>query len=208
MKRDEAMLTGWEAPTVENKTAVTSTLTEEDAALVDAIRRGDEAAFEQLVHRHTPMLYRVVRRMTADDLEAEDILQETFFRFWQKLAGYRNDRPLFPFLVTIAANLARDRWRRDGRLRAELPEEQETTQEVANPLPEDSLLHAETLQALAAAVERLPAPYRAVIALRYDAEMDYQDIAAALGLPVNTVRTHLRRAKARLRRVLEESDHE
>lgn len=91
----------------------TSAIAESEYDLVARARSGDEAAFAQLVHRHTPKLYRVVRRMTANDMTAEDILQETFLRFWQALPRYRNDGPLFPYLVTIAANLARDHWRRE-----------------------------------------------------------------------------------------------
>lgn len=177
---------------------------ENEQTLVAAARAGDEAAFEALLRHHTPALYRVVRRMTADEMETEAILQETFFRFWQALPRYQDDRPLFPYLVTIAANLARDRWRRSRRLSDAALDEIPEVDDKAADLPEAWLLRQETLAALAAAVEELPPPYRAVIALRYDAEMRYEDIAAALDLPLNTVRTHLRRAKAHLRAAIEE----
>lgn len=176
----------------------------DEQQLITRARSGDEMAFEALLRHYTPALYRVVRRMTADDMETEAILQETFFRFWQTLPRYRNDRPLFPYLVTIAANLARDRWRRARHLSEASLEEIPAAEEKATELPEARLLNEETLVALAAAVEALPPPYRAVIALRYEAGMSYQEIAAALDLPLNTVRTHLHRAKAHLRATLEE----
>lgn len=182
----------------------TLSLAESERDLVVRARAGDETAFAQLVHHYTPKLYRVVRRMTADDMLAEDILQETFLRFWLALPRYRNDGPLFPYLVTIAANLARDRWRRDRRWHDQNPDEVPAFQADLQPTPEEWMERQEVLEALARAVEHLPPIYRAVIALRYDAGLTYEEIAAVLDLPLNTVRVRLHRAKARLRTLLEE----
>lgn len=173
------------------------------AAEQDFIRRarlGEQEAFEQLVNTFAPDLFRVVRRMSDNSGDAEAVVQETFWRVWQALPRYREDRRFFPYLVAIAANLVRDSWRKQRRL---LPNE--PGEEVADRQPplELSVEQAELTRALVRAVEELPAPYRAVIALRYEAGMKYDEIAAALGLPVNTVRTHLHRAKSDLRERLE-----
>ncbi len=178
------------------------------AAERDLIRRardGDESAFEQLVAAFTPGLFRVVRRMTADTGSAEAILQETFWRIWQNLPRYDEGRPFFPYLVTIAVNLIRDAWRKDRRIDpAEL--ERATELPAGQPSPETQVEDAELYRRLARAVEELPAPYRSVIALRYDADLSYESIASALDLPLNTVRTLLHRAKAALRAKMEEAD--
>jgi RNA polymerase sigma-70 factor (ECF subfamily) len=175
--------------------------------LVNRARQHDEAAFAALVDLFTPALFRIVRRMVVDKMEAEAITQETFWRFWQALPRYREDRPLLPYLATIASNLARDRYRRDRRLDEvaveDLPAEH-LKEEGADP--EQLLEDEKTLQRLAECVQDLPFVYRAVIALRYEAGMSYQEVAAAQSLPLNTVRTHLRRAKDILRRRLEEAD--
>jgi RNA polymerase sigma-70 factor (ECF subfamily) len=173
----------------------------------DLIRRasaGDESAFEHLVKEFTPDLFRVMRRMTADTSEAEAIVQETFWRVWQTWPRYKADRRFFPYLVTIAANLLRDAWRKQRRI---LPDEFEAVsdRQDTSPLPETQVEEAELLQSLSRSVEGLPPIYRAVIALRYDAELSYEEIASALGLPVNTVRTHLHRAKLALRQTLKEA---
>ena len=178
----------------------------DDAELIGQARFGNDEAFSQLVIRHTPALYRVVRRIADDSAEAEAIVQEAFLRVWRNLQRYRTGRPFFPYLVTIALNLARDQWRSLRRLDFEGLEP--ALERDPEPGPEAQLERAESLQALAEAVAQLPPAYRAVIALRYDAELSYQEIAEALNLPVNTVRTHLRRAKANLKQHLSNLERE
>jgi RNA polymerase sigma-70 factor (ECF subfamily) len=180
----------------------------DDAELIRQARSGNDEAFSQLVIRHTPALYRVVRRIADDSAEAEAIVQEAFLRVWRNLQRYRTGRPFFPYLVTIALNLARDQWRSLRRLEFEGFEPALEAFSDPEPGPEDQLEQAESLQALAEAVAQLPPAYRAVIALRYDAELSYQEIAEALNLPVNTVRTYLRRAKVNLKQHLSNPERE
>jgi RNA polymerase sigma-70 factor (ECF subfamily) len=182
-----------------------SSSTEND--LIERARRRDESAFAGLVEAYTSRLYRVVRRMTTDTQEAESIVQETFWRFWNILPKYDADRPLFPYLATISSNLARDRYRRERRI---VDEDAETVLERTGRQDtnlEEKVDQKEALQVLAEAVDSLPFDYRAVISLRYDANMRYEEIASTLSLPLNTVRTHLRRAKQILREQVEEADH-
>ncbi len=176
--------------------------------LIARARQHDESAFAALVGLYAPALLRVVRRMLPDRMEAESIVQEAFWRLWLVLPRYSAEAPLLPFLATIASNLARDRFRRDRRLE-DLPSEDllAAQPDEAAPDIELALDDQRTLERLAEYVRALPFAYRSVVALRYEAGMTYEQIAEALSLPVNTVRTHLRRAKERLRRQLEEHDH-
>src|SRR3990172_2134818 len=180
--------------------------TQHERELIRRSRLGDEQAFSQLVSQNAPSLYRVVRRMASDISEAEAIVQEAFFRAWKSLPGYVEDRPFFPYLVTIAVNLGRDQWRKSRFVDFTGLEPVVESLPATEPTPETQMEETEQLQALAEAVAGLPIAYRAVIALRYDAGMDYREIAEMLGLPVNTVRTHLHRAKAYLRQKLELSE--
>jgi len=172
--------------------------------LIVRARSGDESAFEQLVEAFTPHLFRVVRRMVADTGEAEAIIQETFWRVWQALPRYKEDRRFFPYLVTIAANLMRDAWRKEHRV---LPDEFDAIVDHFDelPSPEMQVVEAELLHSLTRAVEELPPLYRAIIALRYDAGLSYEGIASAMDLPLNTVRTYLYRAKSALHKSLKEA---
>lgn len=177
-----------------------------DRLLIERARKGEVEAFETLVHRYTSGLYRVVRRMASDASEAEAIVQEAFLRVWASLGRYQNDRPFFPYLVTIAVRLQRDQWRKERHVL--FGEEGEALEGLLAGNTDDPLAvveEAETLQALARAVDRLPPPYRAAIALRYEAGLSYEEMAAAMNIPINTVRTYLNRAKARLRRDLQEA---
>jgi RNA polymerase sigma-70 factor (ECF subfamily) len=163
----------------------------------------DEQAFAALVDIYTAPVYRVARRMVTDTQEAEAIVQETFWRFWKKLPFYRQDAPLLPYLATIASNLARDRFRRERWLDDGEVEELLESRPAPGFELEQALEMSQSLESLERAVESLPMAYRAVISLRYDAGMDYEEIARALSLPLNTVRTHLRRAKQKLREEME-----
>lgn len=180
----------------------------DDAELIRRARSGNDEAFGELVIRHTPALYRVVRRIADDSAETEAIVQEAFLRVWRNLQRYRTDQPFFSYLVTIALNLARDQWRSLRRLDFDGLEPALEALSDTEPGPEAQLEQAESLQALAEAVAQLPPAYRTVIALRYDAELSYQEIAVTLDLPVNTVRTHLRRAKANLKQYLSNLERE
>lgn len=181
------------------------TLIFNEGDLIDRAKRRDESAFSDLVKGFTPILYRIVRRMVPDTLEAESIVQETFWRFWNVLPRYGTDRPLLPYLATIAANLARDRYRHERRIEdvdVILEREDNNESDLEKKVDQKYIL-----QSLAEAVESLPFAYRAVISLRYEADMGYEEIARTLSLPLNTVRTHLRRAKELLRKQLEEEGH-
>jgi RNA polymerase sigma-70 factor (ECF subfamily) len=186
-----------------------------EAELISRSRAGDDQAFAYLVQLYTPRLYRVVRRMSSDSSEAESIVQEAFLRAWRSLRTWKARhvensvaprQPFFSFLVTIALNLGRDRWRKERFLDFGDPETSLEWIPDSQPGPENLLETTETLQALVQAVSSLPQPYRIVIALRYDAEMSYEDISQTLNLPINTVRTHLHRAKAVLRQALSKEE--
>jgi RNA polymerase sigma-70 factor (ECF subfamily) len=172
------------------------------AKLLSRARAGDENAFDLLVERATPRLYRTVRRMSSDRMEAEAIVQETWLRAWRALNRVETDQPIMPWLTTIAVNLARDQWRQSRRLFIEAEPESVWETGVSRPA-ERQLLRQEDARQLAEYVSQLRPAYRAVIALRYDAGLSYEEIAKALSSPINTVRTHLRRAKQALRHRME-----
>ena len=165
--------------------------------------QGEAEAFDALVVRYSPVVYRIVRRMASDAAEAEAITQEAFLRAWERLARYKTGLPFRPWLVQIAVNVARDALKKSRPLDfADLPEE-ETLGIAANERgPEERMEDSEALSQLAQAVQALPTPQRMLIALRYEAELSYVDIARSLDLPLNTVRTRLHRAKAKLRELM------
>jgi RNA polymerase sigma-70 factor (ECF subfamily) len=178
----------------------------EEAELVRKAQAGDAGAFDHLVEIYTPRLYQVVRRFASDRGEAEAVVQEAWLRAWRALPRTAEDRPLGPWLVRIAVNVARDIWRKKKPLDFTDVVGEEDFLQDERPGPEERMTQKEALERLVRGVERLRPEYRMVIALRYDGGFSYQEIASVLDLPVNTVRTHLHRAKTTLRRWLEEND--
>ena len=162
-----------------------------------------EERFDRLVEEFTPRLFRIVRRFASDAGEAEALVQETWLKAWKAFPQVDMSRPLLPWLARIATNAALDAWRRSSPLSfADLGEDPEARDEDLSG-PEPSLEKSELLHRLAIGVGRLRPEYRVVIALRYDAGLTYEEIARNLSIPLNTVRTHLRRAKVELRTWLE-----
>ena len=184
----------------------------DDEELVRLHLQGDRYAFRELVDRYTRPLYNLAYRYTGDRMEAENISQETFLRVYQALPVSRLDLPFKPWLLRIAANLCRD-WARKKRpdLFSHLAGEEEGQPSIieewvdGRPLPLDRVETQELAEMLRRAVMELPEPYRMVITLRYTEGLSYQEIATIQEIPVNTVRTHLFRAKTLLRQILERS---
>lgn len=180
-----------------------------DRDLVARCLHGDAQAFAELVTRYTGPIFNLAFRLTGDRTEAEDMTQETFLRAYAALPRSRTDLDFKPWLFQIAVNQCRDlaRKKRPAAF-TDLAEGDEAAPEEAiedeAPLLLDRVEEHELEQALARAMMGLPEIYRVAVTLRYTEEMTYDDIAAVLKLPVNTIRTHLFRAKAMLKKALAE----
>jgi RNA polymerase sigma-70 factor (ECF subfamily) len=174
-----------------------------DAELVTQHLAGDPHAFSELVRRYTRAIYNVTYRFTNDTHEAENLSQETFLRAWNALPRIALDKPLKPYLIKIAVNLCRD-WAAQKKIATLLPLEDESENDFSDAASDPLTLvsDSEMRERVRARMELLPPLYRTVIALRYTEEMSYEEMATALELPMNTVRTHLHRAKMRLRELM------
>jgi RNA polymerase sigma-70 factor (ECF subfamily) len=175
-----------------------------DEWLIRKARDGDPASFNELVERHTPTLYRVVRRLTSDGGEAESIVQEAWLRAWKSLSRCDAQRLFLPWLVRIAINVARDAWRKKRPLDfSDLGENPEWKMDQ-EPSVEEQLEKGEAVDTLLRGVDALRTEYRLAIALRYDGGLSYEEIAQIMNVPLNTVRTYLHRAKSFLRKWMED----
>jgi RNA polymerase sigma-70 factor (ECF subfamily) len=159
-------------------------------------RSGDPSAFTTLVRRHQRTVYSLALRMLADPHQAEDVAQEVFMRLHRKLALVQSDEHLVFWLRQVTTRLAIDRLRREPR-HAPLPLEEDPGI-VAAPAESDPLLQRQ----LRALIAQLPVAARAVVLLRYQEDLDPADIAQVLEMPVNTVKSHLKRSLASLREKL------
>jgi RNA polymerase sigma-70 factor (ECF subfamily) len=180
--------------------------------LAKRARRGDQEAFAALVTRHQRYVYNLAYRLLRDAQEAEDLTQEAFLRAWRGMAGFRgadtdSGAKFTTWLYRIVTNLC---YNRLPGLRRQLAEaDAEALARVAAPeahTPRVRLEAGERQARVQAAIGALPDKYRLVVTLYYLQEQSYQEIAATLGLPIGTVKTHLYRARARLKGLLAETE--
>ncbi len=171
-----------------------------DAQLVAAWRGGDEAAAAALVRRHSAVLGRYLVARGATSADCDDLLQETFFRAFRGLDGWRGDAPFRGWLFRIAANLVRDRFRRGkGRIHVELTD----GDRVDHADPEAELIASETAGRLQDGMGRLSPMQREVFLLRVEQGLDYAEIAAALDTTAGAARVHYHHAVKRLKERLQ-----
>lgn len=170
----------------------------DDRDLIAGAQLGDRQAFGELVCRHQAGVVNFIYRMYGDERLAEDIAQEAFVRVWQHLNNYNPQYAFRSWLYRIAANAALD------VLRRERPAVEFDDLPVADkaPGPEQVAVKDERATQVRRAVARLSEPLRLVLVLREYEELSYQEIAAALNIPVGTVMSRLNAARSELRREL------
>lgn len=173
-----------------------------ESALIARARQGDHDAYAALVRQHQEAVFRLAYLFVGDADDAEDIAQEAFIRAYHHLGGFDATRPLRPWLLSITANLARNRRRAWGRYLAAL-------QRFARTLPVEphpEALHTEQAAAreLWQAVRRLRPADQEVIYLRYFLELSVAETAEVLSVEPGTVKSRLSRAISRLRAIVRE----
>ncbi len=171
-----------------------------DAELARSCRRGDPEAWRELVRRFTPLVYRLSFRMLRDGAEAEDVSQEVFLRMHGSFDSYDPTRPLAPWVSRTTYHACLRRLQTAAR-RSERLEREPSLAEGIDPAPgpERAAEAGEAAALLAKAVEGLPAQDRALLDLRYREGLSDAEVSEATGMPVNTVKTRIFRARARLR---------
>ena len=187
---------------------------ENDAALVQRVKRADAAAFAVLMRRYNRRLYRTARAILKDDGAAEDAVQEGYVAAWRHVGAFRGDAQIGTWLTRIVVNQALQALRRRRREQVvvlfddpagQLADGDDT---VADPpaadMPEDAMARTEMRRLIERKIDELPEAYRTVFVLREVEDMTVDEAAAALGIPAATVRSRLFRAKARLRASLAE----
>ncbi|MGH7706836.1 MAG: RNA polymerase sigma factor [Vulcanimicrobiaceae bacterium] len=172
-----------------------------DQELVVAAQAGSSAAFEQIVRRHRAPIVRFATRITGNVEEAEDVAQETFIRAFRNLRTYRPHSPIASWLFAIARNVALDALRRCERQERKLAQ----VEPAAAPGPEELALRSDQAERLWLATRGLAPRTATTLRLHYRDGLRYGEIAAALGVPLGTVKTDIWRARRALRQRLPNS---
>ena len=176
----------------------------EDGPLVVQALAGDEKAFRTLVNRNLPTVYNFLYRMAQTPEQAEEWTQDTFVKVYKNLKTYDTTRPFKPWVLRIASNTAVSALRKEAKvvsIQSSLDGLKESGSWAEPAAPGDTAAQAETrlVEAqLQEALGQLDPKYRQVLLLRYTEDLSYEEISDAMAVPLNTVRTWLRRGRDKL----------
>jgi RNA polymerase sigma-70 factor, ECF subfamily len=195
---------------------VCETRSRAEAEFIERLKRGDSAAFEQLVAERSSEIYGLLFRLTESAEEARDLTQETFLKAFQNIGRFRGEADLRTWIYRIAINQARNRWRwwrrrrRDATLSLDASPSESghapaltLVESAANP--EQQTLAHERESVLRAALQRLGRAYRETVILRDIEGFTYEEIAETLGINIGTVKSRLARGRQELREKIEGS---
>ena len=177
---------------------------QETAALLYRARTGDLDAFEQLIRQHEQRVFRTALRLLRRAEDAEDAAQEVYLRFYKHLGRLKQDQDMMPWLYRVTVNVCRDMNRRRARAAAaSLTMSERAGLEPSDPAPSphQQTADAEEWRIMSRALAALPEKQQASIVLRDLEDLPEESVARILGISPATVRTHVCRARLRLREV-------
>jgi RNA polymerase sigma-70 factor (ECF subfamily) len=182
---------------------------EDEHLLVAAAKRGDAAAFEELVNRYEKKIFRLTMNITRNREDAEDSMQDAFLKSYAHLNDFQEDSRFYTWLVRIAANEALMRLRRRRPNQISLDEPIEGDEDLMprefedwGPSPEQRFAQTEMYEILSAVIDKLEPDFRVVFILRDVEELSTEETAKALGISIPAVKSRLLRARLKLRQKL------
>ncbi len=174
-----------------------------EAAAVERARAGSPDAFRTLVEQYSRSVFRVAYRMTGNEHDAEDIVQETFLRAYRQLGGFDGRAKFSTWLTRIAVNCALDHLRARQRRGDPVELDEERAKSTSQASPEQLAFSGEIRNRLAAALKRLTPVERAAFIMRHYEGAPVEEIARVLAKPNAAARHCIFRAVQKLRDALE-----
>jgi len=175
-----------------------------DSAIVTKARLGDADAFRALVERHSRPLFRLAFRMTGNQHDAEDVVQESFLRAWRQLGRFDERASFGTWLYRIASNCSLDLMRSGKRRSADYQvEDPVLALPSGDPTPERVAMSGEVRERVAEAMDELSAFERTAFVLRHFEGMRIEDVSRVLGCQPGAAKHSVFRAVQKLRRALE-----
>jgi RNA polymerase sigma-70 factor (ECF subfamily) len=180
----------------------------EDETAVDRARAGDLTAFQSLVEQHSRDVFRLAFRITRNEMDAEDAVQETFLRAYQKLSSFDGRASFSTWLYRVTANSSIDvlrRRRRDESRSSSLDDDTAYSPDPVShsPAPDRLLFDSEVKERLRGALDELSDLERTAFVMRHFENFSLDEIGRALGLRVSATKQAVFRAVKKVRRTLE-----
>lgn len=175
----------------------------EEATLIARIAGGEPHLYGTLIERHQRRLWWSCLRMLGDADEADDVVQETFVRAWERIGSFDPARRFYPWIFTIARNRCRNALRRRRTWGFRSLSSDDPPAPAAEGRTSGAAEDRELALALEACLELLPDDQREAFELRHGDGLRYAEIAAALEIPEGTVMSRLHRAREKMRECLE-----
>jgi len=180
-----------------------------DEELIRRFQAGDEAAFEEIVHRYSNRLMNFAYRFVFDMEEAEDIVQDTFLKVYQNRFAYKEIAKFSTWIYTITANLSKTilRKRRNRKLFSFSrlgPNDKDMDYPSKERAPLSHIEEKFNERTIQKAILRLPEHFRTTIILRDIQELSYGEISNIINAPLGTVKSRINRARLRLQKELQE----
>lgn len=181
----------------------------DDAQLIARyLHDGDEAALRTLFERHMRPIHGFLLRFTGSAQDADDLVQETFIKAWRHLRKVDPARGFRTWLFSIARRSAIDLLRKRRSVPFSAFDDQDGGNALLDSLeddadlPDEVLVRKDAADLLRAGLDKLPVRFREVIVLRHEGELNFREMAEALGEPLNTVKSRYRRAFFALKKLL------
>jgi RNA polymerase sigma-70 factor (ECF subfamily) len=186
---------------------------QDDIALVRRCQKGDALAFEQLVIKYRSKVFSMIYGMVQNEQDAWDLAQEGFIKAWRSIHRFKGQASFYTWLYRIVTNVAIDSLRRKGFKKTAEFDDDIAANEVApgsktvptpDPMPHQGLEREEIRQRIEQAISKLSPEHRAVIVMKEIEELQYNEIAEALGCSIGTVMSRLFYARKKLQTLLKD----
>jgi RNA polymerase sigma-70 factor (ECF subfamily) len=177
----------------------------DERLLVEQVLAGDKAAFERLVSRYQRLVSHIVARIAGTEGDFEDICQDVFFKVYKNLKSFHFDCKLSSWIGRIAHNTSLNHVARKRPASfSDFTEEEYSADSYADgqPGPVEIAEQADVANRLKVEIRKLPQAYRTALTLYHLEEMSYIEIGQIMGLPINTVKSHIFRARRMLKEKL------
>jgi len=179
-----------------------------DNAVIERVLAGEKDLFELLIRRYNQLLFRVIRSYMNKESDAEDVMQDTYIKVYQKLYQFRYDAKFSTWLVRIGINEALQRKRRSKVKRTLEIDQFKGINQIEDTLemnPEKQIIHSESKALIERAIDALPEKYKIVYMLREVEQLGISEISACLGLSESNVKVRIHRAKKMMKKHLFEA---